>query len=415
MVYIYIPLFLLVVGGFMDAVTGVVVAVAFCIGGAVGFLVAKLISGSRKSTARELAEELFRETEALRRDDRDVLLERIRESFGDISLEALNKSTEHFAAVAKERLESERTLHSKELDSKKGLIDQQLERMKSELEKVSTLVSDFEKDREKKFGALSTQLEETGRRTSELIQSTNTLREALAGSKSRGQWGERMAEDVLRVAGFIENVNYRKQKSMEGSSGIPDFTFLLPRDRILNMDVKFPFDNYVRYLESDSESDREAFRKLFLNDVKGRIKEIASRGYIDPERNTVDFVLLFIPNEQIYGFIHEQDSSIIDDGMSKHVIVCSPVTLFSVLAVIRAAVDNFALEQTTNRFLSLFGVVFKQWKKYVDSMNTLGNRLESAKKEYDHLVTTRTNQLDKPLKEIDEMRKTTRRRSRGNI
>ena len=388
----------------MDAATVFFVIAAFFIGGAIGFLTAKLLAGSKESMARELAEELFRETEALRRDDRDALLERVRESFGDISLEALKKSSEHFAAVAKERLESERTLHSKELDSKKGLIDQQLERMKSELEKVSTLVTEFEKDRDKKFGALSTQLEETGKRTSELIQSTNTLREALAGSKSRGQWGERMAEDVLRVAGFIENVNYLKQKSMAGSREIPDFTFLLPRDRILNMDVKFPFDNYIRYLESDSESDREAFRKQFLNDVKGKIKEISSRGYIDPERNTVDFVLLFIPNEQIYAFIHEQDSSIIDDGMNRHVIVCSPVTLFSVLAVIRAAVDNFALEQTTNRFLSLFGTVFMQWKKYVDSMNKVGTRLDSVKKEYDHLVTTRTNQLDKPLREIDEMR-----------
>ena len=45
---------------------------------------------------------------------------------------------------------------------------------------------------------------------------------------ARGQWGERMAEDVLRLAGFVENVNYVKQTQVEGGTGRPDFTFPLP-------------------------------------------------------------------------------------------------------------------------------------------------------------------------------------------
>ena len=34
-----------------------------------------------------------------------------------------------------------------------------------------------------------------------------------------GQWGERMAEDVLRLAGFVENVNYVKQTQLDGALG----------------------------------------------------------------------------------------------------------------------------------------------------------------------------------------------------
>ena len=232
----------------------------------------------------------------------------------------------------------------KELDAKKSLIDQQLQRMTSELENVSKLMKELEKDRIEKFGELTSQLKVASEQTTSLMQTTNMLRETLASTKARGQWGERMAEDVLRLAGFIENVNYSKQKAIEGVGSRPDFTFMLPRGLKVNMDVKFPLDNYIKFLEVSSESEKEKYRNDFLRDVKARIKEVTTREYINPEQNTVDYVLLFIPNEQIYAFIHEQDSSILDDGIKNRVIFCSPITLFAVLAVIRQAVDNFALE-----------------------------------------------------------------------
>ena len=173
--------------------------------------------------------------------EKESVIESVKARFSDVSREAL----EHFFMVAKERFDSEKKQHGDELDSKKGLIDKQLESMTTELAKVSKLVNELEKDRGKKFGELSSQVEETSRRTRELTQATSTLREALASSKTRGQWGERMTEDVLRLAGFIENVNYVKQKKIESSGEKPDFTFLLPRSLVLNMDVKFPYDNYI--------------------------------------------------------------------------------------------------------------------------------------------------------------------------
>ena len=61
-----------------------------------------------------------------------------------------------------------------------------------------------------------------------LSEHTQQLREALASSKVRGQWGERMAEDVLRLAGFLEGVNYRRQATLDERGGRPDYTFLMP-------------------------------------------------------------------------------------------------------------------------------------------------------------------------------------------
>ena len=378
--------------------------IGLIIGFGVGLVVALLFRFVHRKTAKQLAEELLLETETQKKADMDAVIENIKQSFGNLSLEALSRSTEEFLKLAKTRLESEREIGSKELDAKKGLIDQQLKQMTTKLEDVSRVMSELEKDRVKKFGELASQLTIANQQSAALMQTTNLLREALASTKARGQWGERMAEDVLRLAGLIEDVNYFKQKSIDEARSRPDFTFLLPRDLKLNMDVKFPLDNYIRFLETDTDTEKARFRNDFLRDVKNRVKEVTSREYINPEQNTVDYVLLFIPNEQIYSFIHEQDSSILDEGIKNRVIFCSPITLFAVLAVIRQAVDNFALEKTSNEILSLLGSFKNQWNEFLKKMDLLGKRIADAQKEYEALTTTRRRQLERPLNKIDDLR-----------
>lgn len=381
------------------------ILIGLAIGFIFGLLAAFLLRLIQGKTGKELAEELFHESEVQKKANIDSIIENIKASFGSLSLDALSKSTEEFLKLAKERLESEREISLKELDTKKGLIDQQLQQMTAKLEDASRLMKELEKDRIKKFEQLASQLNTATQQTSALTQTTNLLREALASTKARGQWGERMAEDVLRVIGFIENVNYFKQKAINGTGSRPDFTFLLPDDLKLNMDVKFPLDNYIKFLETDLESEKVKFRNSFMRDVKARIKEVTTREYINPEQNTVDYVLLFIPNEQIYSFIHEQDSSILDEGLKNRVIFCSPITLFAVLAVIRQTVENFALEKTSNEILSLFGVFKKQWGEFLKKLELLGKRIEDTQKEYELLITTRRRQLERPLNKIDDLRK----------
>ena len=384
--------------------TWISVLVALVIGFVLGLGAALLLRLIQGKTARRLAEELFQETEEQRKASIDAILEHMKATFGNLSLDALSKSTEEFLKLAKARLQLERETSLKELDSKKGLIDQQLHQMTSKLEDVSSLMKELEKDREKKFGELTSHLNTATQQTTVLMQTTSQLREVLASTKARGQWGERMAEDVLRLAGFIENVNYLKQKAIEGTGSRPDFTFILPKDLQLNMDVKFPLNNYVRFLEAGVESEKTRFRNDFLRDVKARIKEVTTKEYINPEQNTVDYVLLFIPNEQIYSFIHNEDSSILDEALKSRVIFCSPITLFAVLAVIRQAVDNFALEKTSNEILSLLGVFKKQWDEFTGKLEVLGKRIDDVQKEYELLTTTRRRQLERPLHKIDDLR-----------
>ena len=283
-------------------------------------------------------------------------------------------------------------------------LDPHVLELKSELDKVTNLVRELEKDRENKFGELTSQLKSVGEHTTALATTTGQLKEALANTRVRGQWGERMAEDVLRLVGFVQGVNYEKQTTLEGSGSRPDFTFLLPKDLTLNMDVKFPLDNYLKCVEARDAEEENRYRQQFVRDVRARLKEVVTRDYIDPGRKTLDYVLVFIPNEQIYQYIHEHDSALIDDALTSKVVLCSPVSLFAILVVIRQAVDNFSVEQSSNEIISELGKFEDQWDRFIKQMDTLGKRIDDAQKDFGNLAGTRRRALERPLGRIHAIR-----------
>lgn len=328
----------------------------------------------------------------------------VKDSFKAISSDVLSKHAQDFLVLAKETLATQTQSGENALENKKKLIDQTLSNMKEDLVKVGDLMKTLEKDRENKFGEVSTQLKFTAEQTSKLQDTTNKLQSVLASTKARGQWGERMAEDVLRLAGFVEGINYKKQKALESGAKRPDYSFLLPQGQIVNMDVKFPLNSYLQYVAADSEVEKKSYKEQFLRDVKGRIKEVTTRDYINPEDNTVDYVIVFVPNEQVYAFINESDASILDEALKNKVIFCSPLTLYAILAVIRQAMDNFKLEKTASEMSSLLGVFYKQWGNFTKSMEKMGKSIDDAQSEYHNLITTRRNQLERPLKKIEDLR-----------
>jgi DNA recombination protein RmuC len=375
------------------------------IGGVVfGALVVIIIQLTRKREARDIARELVYETEAEKTKDLEVFLGRVKDSLGSMSLDALKKSSEEFLKLAESRLSLQTQSGEKELEGKKKLIDQTLDAMRGDIQKVQDAVSAFERDRVQKYGELSAHLRTAAEQTAKLQDTANHLRQALVSTKARGLWGERMAEDVLQLAGFVEGVNYLRQKVLEGAGSRPDYTFQLPQGRKVNMDVKFPMNSYLRFLETENDMEREIQKSQFLRDVRNRINEVTSRDYINPEDETLDYVLVFIPNEQVYAFINQNDPSIIEDALKKKVILCSPFTLFAILAVIRQAMDNFSTAKAANDMLRLIGGFNKEWEKFRNSMDKMGRKLEDARDEFQRLKTTRTNKLERPLQKIEDLR-----------
>jgi DNA recombination protein RmuC len=90
--------------------------------------------------------------------------------------------------------------------------------------------------------------------------------------------------------------------------------------------------------------------------------------------------------------------------MAQRVVMCSPMTLFAFLGVIRQAFDNFMIEQTSDEILQLIGKFGQQWQKYTDSTSKVKDRLDSVQKEFDLLIGTRRRQLERPLQQLEELR-----------
>ena len=160
-----------------------------------------------------------------------------------------------------------------EVAARHQVIDSSLDEVRSEiridLERLGELVAKMGETSAQRFGQVDASLRSHAEVAARLNDSTASLREALSNPQARGQWGERMAEDVLRLAGFTEHVNYHKQTPIAagvagGGGGRPDFTFDLPKGHVLYMDVKFPMASYLRYLEADTDEARAQHLRAFL-------------------------------------------------------------------------------------------------------------------------------------------------------
>ena len=161
----------------------------------------------------------------------------LKSNFAEISLDTLSKTTDMLSG----RLQSEREISSKELSGQKEVIEKRIETLNNELLKLTGLINNMETSRNMQMGELKSIIDDSRVRTNELYNVTNGLRQTLSSKQGRGQWAERMADDVLNYAGLKEGINYIRQKKSEGSGNRPDFTFLLPNGTVLNMDVKFPY------------------------------------------------------------------------------------------------------------------------------------------------------------------------------
>lgn len=327
------------------------------------------------------------------RKDRSRPSDEMKDAFTALSMEALSKSTDEFLKLASESLKGQLERGESTLEEKKKLIDSNLEALKKQLEGLTRQTTE-----------LKGQMEQSNLGVKDLAESTSSLNRILSSSQARGQWGERMVSDILDHLGLKRGINYETQSGSR--EGKPDFTFFLPQGKRVNMDVKFPWDHYAAMFSSDGATKKDDERKAFLKDVKGHIKTLTKRDYVDPAGGTLDFVLMFIPNEGIYAFLNKPktgEENLVEFAMENKVLLCSPITLFAILAMVRQSVQSFHLESRALEIQDLVQAFRQQWDKFVGKMESMGKSLSAAQKHYDDLATTRRHQLEKPLDKIGDL------------
>jgi DNA recombination protein RmuC len=235
----------------------------------------------------------------------------------------------------------------------------------------------------------------------EIGNDTKALKSYLTNPKMRGVWGERMVEDIINLVGLKEGINYEKQKVLE--AGKPDFTFKLPNGKCINLDAKFSLDNYMKYVEAESDADKENYKKEFLKDVAKTIDDVSKRDYINEK--TVDFAVVFIASEAVYSFLLAEKPNIIDEALKKKIVLSCPTNLYAMLSIVRQAAEYFSLEQSSKEVLEFMDKFRKEWNNFTAKFDKIGDSIDKLKDAFNEVSTTRKNKLDSILYEVDRLTK----------
>lgn len=286
------------------------------------------------------------------------------------------------------------------LDSHGKLLSQTITSLEKELQNSRKDVGNLKEQN----AAIKEQLMNTAKITEGLQISTEGLKNLLANNRLRGEWGEQVAEDLLMAAGFVEKVNYIKQKSTV--EGRPDFTILLPDGSRLNVDAKFPFDDLITYQEAENETEKKRALSAFNRAVKQKIKEVSTKDYIDPEHQTLDFVLMFIPNEMIFSFVYEKLPDINEYASRQKVVLAGPFGFTAVLRLVLQAHRNFHHEKSLVQILGLISKFQEEYVKFGESMERLGKQIDTAQKTYLEVEGTRNRQLTRVVEQISNRSQT---------
>ena len=250
----------------------------------------------------------------------------------------------------------------------------------------------------------------------ELSKDVVSLRGVLEGNQTRGQYGEYQLSMVLHnvfgdTTGCYQE-QYTMKKVKDGDDVRADAVVFMPEpNKMICIDSKFPFQDYQRIFETDVQEEKERLTKEFGNAVKKHITVIKDKYIV--EGKTAPEALMFIPNDGVFAFIHQNLDDVIEYARSKKVILTSPSTLPAILVTInmvRIEVERSKNAEEINRHLQRLAKDFemfgREWDKFSNALEQTGKRRE----ELDHRVgriTTKfqaintNNGLEEEVKQLE--------------
>ena len=233
----------------------------------------------------------------------------------------------------------------------------------------------------------------------ELSKDVVSLRSVLEGNQSRGQYGEYQLSMVLHnvfgdTTGCYQE-QYTMKKVKDGDDVRADAVVFMPEpNKMICIDSKFPFQDYQRIFETDVPEEKERLTREFGNAVKKHITVIKDKYIV--EGKTAPEALMFIPNDGVFAFIHQNLEDVIEYARTKKVILTSPSTLPAILVTInmvRIEVERSKNADEINKHLQRLAKDFemfgREWDKFSNALEQTGKRRE----ELDHRVGRITNKF----------------------
>lgn len=240
-------------------------------------------------------------------------------------------------------------------------------------------------------------------------EASNLTRALKGDSKKQGNWGEVILERVLERSGLVKDREYRLQASLtdeEGRRLQPDAIIDLPDDKHLVVDSKVSLVAYERWVNADTEEDREVFARQHVLSVENHVKGLSAKNYHDLYQiNSPDFVLLFMPIESAFSMSITYKADLFSDAWDRRVVIVSPSTL---LATLRTIASMWKQERQTRNVMEIAkeaGALYDKFVGFLQDMDRVGEQLNRAVRSHEEAAKKLGTGPSNVIKKVEKLKK----------
>lgn len=278
-------------------------------------------------------------------------------------------------------------------------IDALLNPLRSEIEGMRKSMTDNIKTSSENKASLEKAIEELMKRTQDIGNDANNLAKALKNeTKTQGNWGELILENILEKSGLTEGEHYEKQTAIKDSKGdtvfhdetgkrlIPDVVVHYPDNKDLVIDSKVSLTAFVDYCNATDEVEKSLALRRHLQSMRNHYRELQKKNYssyIKAPRVSLNYVVMFVPNESAMQLALYEDVSLWREAFENGVFITSEQNLLALLRMIQLAWSQ--VKQARNQ-QDIFDEVNKLLDRVGDFMkkyDTLGKMIDDLQNSYD--------------------------------
>ena len=227
----------------------------------------------------------------------------------------------------------------------------------------------------------------------QISEEASNLTNALKGnSKTQGDWGEMILENILEQSGLQKGREYFVQEYLKDESGDflkndmgrrmqPDIVVSYPDKRKIIIDSKVSLTAYVKYCQSSDNHDQKKELDKHLDSIRRHIEELSNKRYQDFELS-LDFVFMFVPNEPAYILALQKDPNLFQYAYNKRIVLISPTNLIASLKII---VDLWKREYQNQNAVEIAKrgeSLYNKFVGFVENMTKIGENLEKTDRAY---------------------------------
>lgn len=261
------------------------------------------------------------------------------------------------------------------------------------IEFKSKVEETYDKESKQRF-SLEERIRELVALNNQISNDANNLTKALKGNnKIQGNWGEMILESILEKSGLKKGEEYFVQETLkdelgntlqnnEGSRMQPDIIVEYPGGRKIVIDSKVSLNAYIKYVESEDDAEKAIAEKEHLISIKQHIDELSRKSYQD-YIDSLDFVMMFVPNEPAYILAMQLDSSLWDYAYRKRILLISPTNLIASLKVVADLWKREYQSRNAQEIANRGAMLYDKFVGFVDSLQDVGKSIEKSQRSYD--------------------------------